>query len=26
MAAHLVYGLTVAAATETAWALRRRRP
>jgi len=26
VAAHLVYGLTVAAITETAWTLRRRRP
>ncbi len=26
LAAHLVYGLAVAAVTETAWALRHRRP
>jgi hypothetical protein len=26
VAAHLVYGLTVAAVTETAWTLWRRRP
>lgn len=26
VAAHLVFGLAVAAATETAWSLRGRRP